>query len=157
MPGKREKAVLCLCLSRVKRWNLEAKKEGYQEALMLDYRGIVGEGPGENIFYAKDNKIFTPKLGNVLPGITRKSIIQIIKDGGYEVIEKDITPDELKNSDESWFTGTAAEVTPIASIDDKPIGKKAPGPITEKLKKIFLDSVHGKNKKYESWLTYVDK
>lgn len=133
----------------------EANKAGYDEALLLDFEGNIAEGPGENLFIAKDGKIFTPKLGAILAGITRDSIIQIAKDEGYEVIEKDLKPEDAYNADEAFFTGTAAEVTPIASLDDKPIGKEAPGPVTNKLKKIFLDIVHGRNSKYEKWLSLI--
>ncbi len=134
----------------------EAKEKGYQEALLLDFNGNIAEGPGENLFLVKGGKIFTPKLGNILHGITRRSIMQLAKDEGIQVEEKVLTPEDLKNADEAFFTGTAAEITPIASIDDNQIGSQAPGPITTKLKQEFLDIVHGKNPKYESWLSYVD-
>ena len=134
----------------------EAKAEGYQEALLLDYEGNIAEGPGENFFIIKDGKLLTPKLGNILEGITRKSIIQLAKDEGIEVEETTLTPEDMKNADEAFFTGTAAEVSPIASLDDKQIGEKAPGPITAKIKEKFLDIVHGKNPKYEDWLSYVE-
>jgi branched-chain amino acid aminotransferase len=136
--------------------SIEVKDAGYDEALLLDYKGFCAEGPGENLFYARDGKIYTPRLGAILPGITRKSIIQIAKDEGYEVIEKDITLDELKNGNELWFTGTAAELTGIRQLDDKVIGNGKIGLITAKLKKIFMDAVHGKNKKYGHWLTYIN-
>ena len=136
---------------------LEAKEKGCHEALLLDYKGFVSEGPGENVFYIKDSKIYTPPLGNILPGITRDSVIQIAKDEGYEVVEKDTTLDELKNGDELWFTGTAAEVTSIKQLDDTIIGNGKVGPTTSKLRKIFLEAVHGKNKKYGKWLTYVNE
>jgi len=135
--------------------SLEIKREGYDEALLLDYKGNIAEGPGENIFIVKDGKISTPPLGNILPGITRKSIIQVAKDEGIEVEEKVITVDEVKAADELFFTGTAAEVTSIKQVDETTIGNGKVGPITEKLKAIFLDIVHGKNEKYKSWLTYV--
>ena len=134
----------------------EAKAEGYQEALLLDYEGNIAEGPGENFFIVKDGKILTPKLGNILQGITRKSIIQLAKDEGIEVEETTLTPEDMKNADEAFFTGTAAEVSPIASLDGKEIGDKAPGPITSKIKEKFLEIVHGKNPKYEDWLSYVE-
>lgn len=134
----------------------EAKEKGYNEALLLNAEGFIEEGPGENFYIVKDGKIITPPLGNILPGITRKSIIQIAKDEGIEVEEKNIKLDDVYNADEAFFTGTAAEVSAIASIDDKKIGE-APGPITTKLKRIYMDVVHGKNKKYEGWLSYVNK
>ena len=136
--------------------SLEIKKEGYDEALLLDYKGNIAEGPGENIFCIKDGKIYTPPLGNVLPGITRKSVMQIAKDEGIEVEEKVITVEDVKNSDELFFTGTAAEVTAIKQVDDTTIGNGEIGPITSKLKKIFLDVVHGKNQKYIDWLSFVE-
>jgi len=136
--------------------SLEIKREGYDEALLLDYKGNIAEGPGENLFLVKDGKLFTPTLGNVLPGITRRSVIQITKDEGIEVEEKIITVDEVKNADELFFTGTAAEVTAIKQVDDTTIGNGEIGPITEKVKQIYLDVVHGKNKKYQHWLTYVN-
>ncbi|MBI2576655.1 branched-chain amino acid transaminase [Candidatus Woesearchaeota archaeon] len=134
--------------------SLEAKREGFDEALMLDYRNFVSEGPGENIFMVKGGKLLTPSLGSILPGITRNSILQIAKDEKIGTVEKDISLEELKNADELFYTGTAAEVTGIAQIDHTTIGNGKAGPITEKLKKMYLDSVHGKNKKYEQWLTY---
>jgi len=137
--------------------SLEIKREGYDEALLLDYKGNIAEGPGENIFLVKQGKIFTPPLGNVLPGITRKSVIQIAKDEGIGIEEKIITVDEVKNADELFFTGTAAEVTPIKQVDKTTIGNGKIGPITKKLQQIFLDVVHGKNEKYKNWLSYVNK
>jgi branched-chain amino acid aminotransferase len=137
--------------------SLEAKNAGYNEALLLDYKGNVAEGPGENLFCVKDGKIYTPPLGNILPGITRDSIIKIAKDQGIEVIEKDITPDELKKSDELFFSGTAAEVTAIKQVDNTKIGNGDMGPITAKLRKIYLDVVKGKDKKYIKWLSFVEK
>lgn len=137
--------------------SLEIKRAGYDEALLLDYKGNIAEGPGENIFIVKDVKLFTPLLGNVLPGITRMSIIQIAKDNGIKVEEKVITVDEVKKADELFFTGTAAEVTAIKQVDETLIGNGKMGQITSRLKKIFLEAVHGKSEKYKSWLTYVNK
>jgi branched-chain amino acid aminotransferase len=132
--------------------SLEAKKQGYDEAILLDSKGNVAEGPGENVFIIKDKKIFTPTLNHqILPGITRDSIIKIAKDLGYEVIEKDIKVSELKEADEIFFTGTAAEVTPISKLDNKEIGI---GPITLKLKEKYMDIVRGKAG-YEEWRDYV--
>lgn len=133
--------------------SLEAKEKGFDEALLLDYEGRVAEGSGENIFLVKNKKIKTPALkSQILPGITRDSMIKIAKDFGYEVIEEDATLEELKEADELFFTGTAAEVTPIIQLDDKcfKIGK-----ITLKLREKYLDTVRGKDKKYENWLSYV--
>jgi len=137
--------------------SLEIKKAGYDEALLLDYNGNIAEGPGENIFLVKDGKIFTPPLGNVLPGITRMSVMQIAKDEGLEIGEEVLTVDEVKGADELFFTGTAAEVTGIKQVDDTTIGNGEVGPITAKLKKIYLDVVRGKNEKYNDWLSYVNE
>jgi len=135
---------------------LEAKSSGYDEAILLDQRGYVSEGPGENIFIVKNGKVFTPPpYASILPGITRDTVIHLLKDLKYEVHETDITRSMLYNADEVFFTGTAAEVTPIREIDDKPVGQGKPGPITKKLQEVFFDVVKGKNKKYEYWLTYV--
>ena len=136
--------------------SVEVKEEGYEEALLLDYRGNVAEGPGENFFIIKDGKLLTPPLGTILKGITRASIIEIAKDQGIKVEEKPLKLEDVYNADEAFFTGTAAEVTSIESVDDKTIGKEAPGPITTKLKDLFMDIVHGRNKKYEKWLSYVE-
>ena len=136
--------------------SIEAKEAGYDECILLDSSGNVCEGPGENLFIVKEGKLVTPPLGNVLPGITRASVIQIAKDNGIKVEEKQIKVSELKSADEAFFTGTAAEVTAINKIDGAKIGNGGIGPITEKLKKIFMDAVHGRNKKYEKWLTYAN-
>ncbi len=134
--------------------SIDAQNDGYHEALLLDENGLVAEGPGENIFMVKRKKIYTPAEGNILPGITRDSIMTLARDLGYKVIEKRIKPAELKRAHEAFFTGTAAEVTPIGQIDRKKI-KRAPGPITMTLKEAFLDIVNGKNPKYRKWLTVV--
>lgn len=136
--------------------SVEVKEKGYDEALLLDYKGNIAEGPGENIFIVKDGKLLTPPLGTILKGITRASIIQLAKDQGIKVEEKTLTLEEVYNADETLFTGTAAEVTAIRSVDDKPIGNEAPGPVTSKLRDLFMDIVHGKNKKYKNWLAYVN-
>jgi len=133
---------------------MEVKKQGYDEAILLDHDGNVAEGPGENIFIVKDGKLLTPTFGNILPGITRKSIIEIAKDEGIKVVETTIKPKDLYSADEAFYTGTAAEVSSIGSVDDNKLGE-APGPITTKLKKIFTDAFHGKVEKYEKWLSYV--
>jgi len=132
--------------------SLEAKKQGYNEAILLDSEGFVAEGPGENIFMVKNNKIFTPPLNKqILPGITRDSIIRIAKDLGYEVKETNLTLKDLKEADELFFTGTAAEVTPIVKLDEKEFKK---GHITLRLKEKYLDVVKGEAG-YEEWLDYV--
>jgi branched-chain amino acid aminotransferase len=134
---------------------LEVTKAGYDEAIMLDTEGYVSEGSGENIFIVKDNKIKTTPLTSILNGITRDAIIKLAKDLGYTILEERFTRDEVYTADEAFFTGTAAEVTPIREIDDRTIGNGAAGPVTKKLQKVFFDSVKGDNKKYESWLTYL--
>jgi branched-chain amino acid aminotransferase len=135
--------------------SFDAQDNGFHEALLLDYEGNVAEGPGENVFAVKDGKLVTPKEGNILVGLTRESIFEIAKNEGIEIIEKTMTLDELKDADEAFFTGTAAEVTPIRQIDDKIIGNGKIGPITGKLKTIFTDAIHGKIPEYSDWLTYV--
>jgi branched-chain amino acid aminotransferase len=136
-----------------------AKKEaiagGYDEAVLLDTEGYVSEGSGENIFIVRKGKIKTTPLTSILEGITRNSIIQIAHDNKIKVTEERFTRDELYISDEAFFTGTAAEVTPIRVVDGRVIGAGKPGEITKKLQSVFFDVVKGKNRKYESWLTYV--
>ena len=133
----------------------DVHNQGYDEALLLDFQDNVAEGPGENLFIVKDGKLITPKLGTILPGITRASIIQIAKDEKIVVEEKTLKLEDIYKADEAFFTGTAAEVTEIDSLDDKKIGS-GERPISEKLKKIFMDIVQGKNPKYASWLTVVE-
>lgn len=133
----------------------EVMPQGYDEALLLDFEGNLAEGPGENLFVIKDGKIFTPPLGNILNGITRKTLIQLAADHGYTVEEKVMKPEELFNADEAFYTGTAAEVTSIGFLDDQPIADGKEGPITATLKKAYFDLVSGKNKKYGNWLTVV--
>ncbi len=136
-----------------------AKKEaiacGYDEALLLDTEGYVSEGSGENIFIVRNSKLKTTPLTSILEGITRDSIIEIAKDEGIAVAEERFTRDELYIAEEAFFTGTAAEVTPIREVDGRTIGNGKPGKITKKLQSIFFDIVRGKNKKYKSWLTKV--
>lgn len=134
---------------------LEAKKHGYNEALLLDYNGNIAEGPGENFFIVKNGVIFTPPLGNILPGITRASIIRIARESGIKVSEKDFKVEEAKKADEAFFTGTAAEITPINQIDKTMIGDGKVGTVTSKLKDIFYNIVTGKNKDYEEWVDYI--
>ncbi len=136
-----------------------AKKEaisgGYDEALLLDTEGYVSEGSGENVFIVRNGVLKTTPLTSILEGITRNSILQIAEDEGVNIKEERFTRDELYISDESFFTGTAAEVTPIREVDGRMIGEGRPGKITKKLQKIFFDIVKGKNKKYKSWLTAI--
>lgn len=132
----------------------EVHNQGYDEALLLDFEGNVAEGPGENFFIVKNGKLITPKLGTILSGITRDSIIKIAKDQGIEVEEKTLKLGEVYKADEAFFTGTAAEITLIESLDDKKIGNGT-RPVSEKLRTIFMDSVTGKNQKYKNWITIV--
>ncbi len=128
---------------------------GYDEAMLLDTEGYVSEGAGENLFIVKSGQLFTPDLASCLDGITRQSVITIAKDFGLEVIEKRITRDEVYCADEAFFTGTAAEVTPIRELDDRTIGEGQRGPITEKIQTCFFDAVSGRAPKYQSWLVPV--
>ena len=136
-----------------------AKKEaimgGYDEAVLLDPEGYVSEGSGENIFIVRNGQIKTTPLTTILEGITRDSIIKIARDNKIPVVEERFTRDEIYIADEAFFTGTAAEVTPIREIDNRKIGIGSRGKITKKLQSIFFDIVKGKRRKYESWLTRI--
>ena len=133
----------------------EAINKGADEALLLDKNGFISEGSGENIFLIKDNIISTPLTDHCLNGITRQSVIQIAKDLGYQMIEKDLTYDDLLSSDEAFFTGTAVEITPISKIDENQIGIGSRGPITEKLQTTYNDIIYGQNDLYKHWLSLV--
>lgn len=133
----------------------EAIKDGYDEALLLDPEGYVAEGSGENIFTVRDGVIYTPEATSALNGITRKTIFTLAADAGLEIIEKRITRDEVYIADEAFFTGTAAEVTPISELDNRPIGTGSRGPITERLQSAFFDLVHGRNEKHLDLLTFI--
>lgn len=134
----------------------EALASGADEALLLDPEGYVAEGSGENIFIVRDGVIYTPELTSCLDGITRRSLIQIAEDQGYQVVEKRITRDEVYVCDEAFFTGTAAEVTPIRELDGRKIGAGRRGPVTEKLQEVYFAAVRGQLPEYEHWLTYVN-
>jgi branched-chain amino acid aminotransferase len=134
--------------------NMEAVDDGYDEALLLDASGFVSEGAGENIFIIKNGVVCTPDLSaGALNGITRNTIFAICEDLGLKVVEKRITRDEVYIADEAFFTGTAAEVTPIRELDRIELGRGSRGPITEKIQAAFFDIVNGRNPKYASWLT----
>ncbi len=135
--------------------NLEATDHGYDEGLLLDVDGFVAEGAGENLFMIKNGKLYEPELTSALIGITRDSIITLAAEHGLTVTAKRITRDDLYIADEAFFTGTAAEVTPIREVDGRAIGEGKRGPITAKLQKAFFDLVNGKNDKLRSWLTPV--
>jgi len=133
----------------------EAISSGYDEALLLDTNGFVAEGAGENIFIVRRGVLMTPPLTSVLDGITRRSIIEIAKKEAIEFREVSFTRDELYIADEAFFTGTAAEVTPIREVDGRVIGNSKPGPVTKKLQALFFKIVHGEKKTYSSWLTHI--
>lgn len=135
---------------------MEVVKKGLDEAIMLNEEGHVAEGPGENIFLVRDGVVITPDAGSdILPGITRDSVITIARDRGYRVEERPVSLPELLAADEAFFTGTAAEVTPIREIDHQPIGSGSRGPVTTQLQALFFDAVRGKNHKYRRWLYVV--
>ena len=135
----------------------EALNSGCDEALLLDPSGYVAEGSGENFFLVRDGVIHTPELTSCLEGITRETMITFAKDLGIEIIERSLTRDEVYVADECFFTGTAAEVTPIREVDGRTIGSGTPGPITLKLQNLYFDCVYGRNRTYSEWLTYVDR
>ena len=133
----------------------EALLDGYDEAILLDTEGLVSEASGENVFVVRDGQIHTPPLPTVLDGITRASVIEVARDKGIPVTETHVTRDELYIADEVFLTGTAAEVTPIREIDHRTVGEGRRGPITKTLQDAFFAIVAGRQRKYESWLTYV--
>ena len=134
----------------------EATADGYDEALLLDTQGFVAEGTGENIFIVRNGQLITPSLTSALEGITRETVTTIAKDLKIEVIERNITRDEVYSADEAFFTGTAAEVTPIKELDRRKIGKGKRGPMTREIQSIYFDTVKGVNNTYEEWLTFID-
>lgn len=135
--------------------NNEATADGYDEALLLDVDGFVAEGSGENIFIIRNGKMYTPDLTSALEGITRDTVVQIAGEMGLQVIEKRITRDEVYSADEAFFTGTAAEVTPIRELDRRAIGEGKRGPITAEIQKRYFDCVKGLDSSKQNWLTYV--
>ncbi|CAG2127391.1 MULTISPECIES: branched-chain amino acid transaminase [Cupriavidus] len=135
--------------------NQEATGLGYDEALLLDTDGYVSEGSGENVFIVRNGVIYTPDLASCLDGITRDATLTIARDLGIEVREKRITRDEMYCADEAFFTGTAAEVTPIRELDDRVIGEGRRGPVTQRIQEAFFAAVGGTDEKYKKWLTLV--
>ncbi|MBL8448244.1 MAG: branched-chain amino acid transaminase [Zoogloeaceae bacterium] len=135
--------------------NLEATQDGYDEALLLDTDGFVAEGAGENLFVVKDGRIYEPEIASALIGITRASVIQVAKEFGYEVTAKRLTRDDIYTADEAFFTGTAAEVTPIRELDNRTIGAGTRGAVTEKIQARFFDIVNGRAPEYERWLSFI--
>jgi branched-chain amino acid aminotransferase len=135
---------------------IEASKAGYEECILLDQRGMVCEGTGENMFIIKDGRIATPGYPSaILGGITRTSVMQIARDLGYELEERDVARGELYIADEIFMTGTAAELTPLREIDDLPVGTGEPGPITREIQRVFEDALHGRSERYADWLDVV--
>jgi branched-chain amino acid aminotransferase len=135
---------------------VEASKAGYEEGILLDQRGMVCEGTGENLFLVRDGVIATPGFSSaILGGITRASVIQIARDLGYELVERDIARGELYMADEIFMTGTAAELTPLREIDDHPVGTGEPGPVTRAVQQAFEDALHGRSERYADWLDVV--
>jgi len=133
----------------------EALKNGYDEAMLLDTDGYVAEGSGENVFIVRKGVIKTPPLTSILEGITRETIMQLAAERGMRLVEERFTRDELYIADEAFFTGTAAEITPIREVDNRTIGTGNPGPITKELQSAFFDIVHGRDAKHADWLTPV--
>jgi len=133
----------------------EVQRDGYDEAMLLDPEGFVAEGSGENIFIVRDGIIYTPDLSSALDGITRATIIQMAEESGYQIVVKRITRDEVYVADEAFFTGTAAEVTPIREVDGRQIGEGHRGPITAQLQKQYFDAVHGRSAAHIDWLSYT--
>jgi branched-chain amino acid aminotransferase len=134
----------------------EALSCGYDEALLLDNEGYVAEGSGENIFLVREGVLYTPDLTSALDGITRRTVLAFAEELGIAVREKRITRDEVYIADEAFFTGTAAEVTPIREVDGRTIGAGVRGPITERLQSLYFDQVHGRRELYSQWLSWVD-
>jgi branched-chain amino acid aminotransferase len=135
---------------------VEAAKSGYEEAILLDDRGMVCEGSGENLFVVKDGVIATPGFSSdILGGINRSSAMTIARDLGYEVVERDIARGELYLADEIFLTGTAAELTPMREVDDRPVGGGEPGEITRAIQREFEDALHGRSERYAEWLDVV--
>ncbi len=132
---------------------IEASKAGYEEAILLDDRGMVCEGSGENLFVVKDGAIATPGFSaDILGGINRASVITIARDLGYPIVERDIARGELYLADEIFMTGTAAELTPMREVDDRPVGSGEPGEITRTIQREFEDALHGRSERYAEWL-----
>ena len=135
----------------------EVTTMGYDEAILLDTSGHVAEGTGENIFVVRDNQIYTPNLSSCLDGITRATIIELAENRGFKVTERPITRDELYIADEVFFTGTAAEVAAVSSVDDRVVGSGKRGAVTAQLATDYFDLVEGRNSRYQHWMTYCNE
>ena len=133
----------------------EAKGQGYDDVIMLDEKGFVAEGAVKNVFFVKDGAVITPKLRNVLPGITRNSVIAVTRGLDIPLIETDVTPEQALAADEAFYTGTHIRVCPIRSIDGEAMGEACPGPVTGKIRTALNHAYAGRDERYESWLTYV--
>ncbi len=133
----------------------EAAADGYDEALLLDTEGYISEGPGENVFVVRNGTIYTPDVASCLDGITRNSVLTMARDLGIPVVEKRITRDEMYCCDEAFFSGTAAEITPIRELDNRTIGEGRRGPITEQIQSLFFKVVAGEDDRYRDWLAHV--
>ncbi len=135
--------------------SLEARSGGYDESLMLDVDGYAAEGCGENLFIVRDGVVKTPPIATVLEGITRATAIRLLEDAGHEVVEERFTRDDIYIADEAFFTGTAAEITPIQSLDDRRIGGKGPGPVTKRIQEEYFAVTKGSRPEFAEWLTYI--
>jgi branched-chain amino acid aminotransferase len=135
--------------------NLEATRDGYDEALLLDTQGFVAEGAGENLFIARGGQLFEPQLASGLAGITRRTVIELARDLGWSVQSTPMTRDDVYLAEEAFFSGTAAEITPIRELDGRTIGAGRRGPVTEKIQTAFFDAVNGRAPRYREWLTPV--
>ncbi|MDO8789991.1 MAG: branched-chain amino acid transaminase [Sulfuritalea sp.] len=135
--------------------NMEATDDGYDEALLLDVDGFVAEGAGENLFVVKDGQIYEPEIASALIGITRATVHTLAKELGYTVVSKRLTRDDIYIADEAFFTGTAAEVTPIRELDNRTIGIGSRGPVTAKIQSLFFDVVNGKVPAHADWLSLI--
>ena len=135
--------------------NQEARQAGYDEALMLDTDGFVAEASGENVFIVRDGIVKTPPLTSVLPGITRATLITLLREHGHTLVEERFTRDEVYIADEAFFTGTAAEVTPVRELDDRPVGSGKPGPITTAMQSAYFGLIRGRDQSHANWLAFV--
>ena len=135
--------------------NMEATENGYDEALLLDTDGFVAEGAGENIFIVKDGVLYEPEIASALSGITRSTVYTLAEDLGIKIVSKRLTRDDIYIADEAFFSGTAAEITPIRELDNRVIGEGSRGPVTARIQKAFFELVAGRNEKYHHWLTQV--
>jgi len=135
---------------------MEAVADGYDEAIMLNYDGKISEGSGENIFLIRDGVVYTPPIAaGCLDGITRDTVVTLLQEEGYSVVEKTFSRSDLYYCDEVFFTGTAAEVTPVREVDNRPVGDGKPGPVTKLAQQLYLDTVHGRRPGHPEWLEYV--